>query len=68
MEKISSYTRDDLSRYHAAHYRPNNMVAVLVGDFDPGIVKPMIRQHLGAAVPSDRLTCPSAPTPLNAGT
>ena len=35
MEKIASYTRDDLSRYYTAHYRPDNMVTVLVGDFDP---------------------------------
>jgi zinc protease len=67
MEKISSYTRDDLYRYYTTHYRPDNMVTVLVGDFDPAAVKPMIRQYLGAAAPSVGPPDTFAACPINAG-
>jgi len=67
MEKVGSYTRDDLVRYYTTHYRPDDMAVILVGDFDPGAVKPMIRRYLGAVRPSGRPTAPSAACPLNAG-
>jgi zinc protease len=67
MEKVNSYTRDDLYRYWTAHYRPDNMVAVLVGDFDPNAVKPMIQRYLGTAEPSGTLSAPSVARPINSG-
>jgi zinc protease len=66
-ERVTSYTRDSLYRYYTTHYRPDNMVMVLVGDFDPATVKPMIRRYLDAAGPAGRLIAPSAPSPVNAG-
>jgi zinc protease len=67
MEKVRSYTRDDLMAYYAAHYRPANMVAVLVGDFDPGAVKPMIQRYLGAAKPSEAPRTTIAACPVRTG-
>ncbi len=67
MEKITSYSRDDLVRYYTTHYRPDNMVAVLVGDFDPDAVKPMIERYLGGAKASGTIKTPSVPYPLDAG-
>lgn len=67
MEKVASYTRDDLLGYYTAHYRPGNMAVVLVGDFDPGVVKPMIRRYLGGIEPSGSLISPSAKSPINKG-
>jgi zinc protease len=67
MEKIASYTRDDLYRYYTTHYQPDNMVAVLVGDFDPGTIKPMIERYLGAAGASGTLRTPAVAYPINSG-
>jgi len=72
MEKIASYTRDDLVRYYTAHYRPDNMVAVLVGDFDPAAVKPIIQRYLGEAnapvTPETTIAaCPVRSGPVIAG-
>jgi zinc protease len=68
MEKVGSYTRDDLYRYYSEHYRPDNMVAVLVGDFKPADVKPMIERYLGGARASGKLRTLSVPYPLDEGT
>ncbi len=68
MEKISSYTRENLYRYYTNYYRPDNMVAVLVGDFDTSAVKPMIERYLGGARATGKLEAPSAVCPINEGT
>lgn len=34
-ESLAAVTRDDLLRYHAAHFAPNNLWLAVSGDFDP---------------------------------
>jgi predicted Zn-dependent peptidase len=42
---LNSYTMDEAQRYFDIYYRPNNLVGVIVGDFDPDAVKPVIREY-----------------------
>ena len=44
---LNSYTMDEAQRYFDIYYRPNNLVGVIVGDFDPSLVKPVIREYFG---------------------
>jgi predicted Zn-dependent peptidase len=44
---LNSYTREEAQRYFDIYYRPNNLVGVVVGDFDPAQVKPLIREYFG---------------------
>ncbi|MCA9285874.1 MAG: insulinase family protein [Phycisphaerales bacterium] len=49
---LNSYTREDAERYWNTYYRPNNLVGVLVGDFDPAEAKATIRQYFERLQPS----------------
>lgn len=42
---LNSYTMDEAMRYWNTYYRPNNLVGVIVGDFDPKEVKPLISSY-----------------------
>ncbi len=42
---LNSYTRDQAQEYFDIYYRPNNLVGVIVGDFDPDYVKPMVEKY-----------------------
>ncbi|MDY7107590.1 MAG: pitrilysin family protein [Planctomycetota bacterium] len=44
---IRSYTRAQFDAYFDVYYRPGNLVGVLVGDFDPETVKPLLREYFG---------------------
>lgn len=59
--------RADLIAFHSAHYVPENIVAVVVGDFDPEQVLAYLRELLGrhprAAVRRD--TLPSEPPQIS---
>ncbi len=44
---IFSYTREQADRYFNTYYRPNNLVGIIVGDFDPDEVKPVIDEYFG---------------------
>lgn len=44
---LNSYTYEDALDYWNTYYRPNNLVGVIVGDFDPEEVKPVIEQYFG---------------------
>jgi zinc protease len=39
--------RDDLQAYYRARYVPNNLVVVIVGDFDPAATRAAIAEHFG---------------------
>ncbi|MGC3985810.1 MAG: insulinase family protein [Pseudorhodoferax sp.] len=47
-EELAAIGLDDLHRFHAAHYRPDNAVLVLTGGFDPGAALAAAQRHLGA--------------------
>lgn len=45
---FAANTREDLVGYYRERYVPNNMVVVVVGDFDPSATRAAIEQHFGA--------------------
>ncbi len=55
---LNSYTLADARRYFATYYCPNNLVGVIVGDFAPEQVKPVIARYFG------RLERGAPPPPL----
>jgi len=44
---IYSYTREQFDDYFNIYYRPNNLVAAVVGDFETEAVKPIIEEYFG---------------------
>lgn len=44
---LNSYTYEQAQEYYATYYAPNNLVGVIVGDFDPAEVKPTIERYFG---------------------
>ncbi len=44
---LNSYTRADAEAYYDTYYRPNNLVGVIAGDFDPAYIKPVIQRYFG---------------------
>ena len=46
---FAAVTRDDLLDYYRARYVPNNLVLVIVGDFDPAATRAAIAEHFGKA-------------------
>ena len=48
---LNSYTMDEALRYWDLYYRPNNLVGVVVGDFNAADVKPLIREYFGRLKP-----------------
>jgi zinc protease len=48
-EVFAATSRDDLLAYYRARYVPNNLVLVIVGDFDPAATRASIATHFGSA-------------------
>ncbi len=46
---FAAVSRDDLLAYYRARYVPNNLVVVIVGDFDPVATRAAIAEHFGKA-------------------
>ncbi len=44
---LNSYTKEQALDYFNIYYRPNNLVGVIVGDFNPAEVKPLIQRYFG---------------------
>jgi len=44
---LNAYTREQAQEYFDVYYRPNNLVGVIVGDFDAEQIKPVIRRYFG---------------------
>lgn len=44
---LNSYTLEQAREYFRTYYAPNNLVGVIVGDFAPEYVKPMISAYFG---------------------
>ncbi|MBI2511271.1 MAG: insulinase family protein [Opitutae bacterium] len=45
---FAANSRDDLVAYYRERYAPNNLVVVIVGDFEPAATRAAIGQHFGA--------------------
>lgn len=48
---LNSYTMEEALRYWDLYYRPNNLVGVVVGDFNAADVKPVIKEYFGRLKP-----------------
>jgi zinc protease len=46
---ILTWSMEDLRRFHATYYAPNNRTLVLVGDFEPQATLQLIEQYFGPA-------------------
>ncbi|UCD74149.1 MAG: insulinase family protein [Phycisphaerales bacterium] len=44
---LQSYTREQAEWYFDTYYRSNNLVGVVVGDFEPDEIKPIITEYFG---------------------
>lgn len=52
-KSIEAMKRPDMMRYYKSHYIPNNMTALIIGDFDPAEIKAVIDKYLGAPPPGE---------------
>ncbi|MCA9311515.1 MAG: insulinase family protein, partial [Phycisphaerales bacterium] len=55
---LNSYTLEEAHNYFDTYYQPGNLVGVIVGDFDPEDVKPLIQSYFGRLQPSGRTVPP----------
>lgn len=63
---INTVTREEMLKYYQTYYAPNNMVALVMGDFTPGEFIKKYKQYFGAAtaravppVPAFKVTIPN---------
>ena len=54
---LNAATLDDVRRFHATYYRPDNALLIVVGDFDPGQLDAWVDNYFG------RLLTPPEPIP-----
>jgi len=52
-ESLAHTTRDEVFAYYKAHYVPNNMVAVIIGDFETAKMKKVVEKYFGPYPPGD---------------
>ena len=48
MADLGNLTRDDLYDHYRTYYAPNNATIVVVGDFDPKKVLPLVQKYFGS--------------------
>jgi predicted Zn-dependent peptidase len=48
---LNSYTMEEAQRYWNIYYRPNNLVGIIVGDFDPKQARDLIARYFGRLRP-----------------
>lgn len=48
---LNSYTMDEAMKYWNTYYRPNNLVGIIVGDFDPAAAKKTITTYFSRLEP-----------------
>lgn len=57
IEDLDAASLDDVQRFHATYYRPNNATLVVVGNFDPAQLNAWVDEYFG------RLKNPQRPIP-----
>ncbi len=50
-ESLANISRDQVFRYYKSHYVPNNMVAVIIGDFFTPDMKKLVKKYFGPYPP-----------------
>ncbi len=70
MEDLSAASLEDVSRFFATYYRPNNAVLSIVGDFEPDAAMAMVDRHFGPIPANPDLPAPPEtrldPLPMDA--
>jgi zinc protease len=61
---VKKLTRQDCVDYHAALFRPNNIVLAVVGDFDAGKLTDLVRKRTEAWKPAELTQLPKYDVPL----
>ncbi|WP_284616270.1 M16 family metallopeptidase [Aquabacterium humicola] len=51
IEDLAAATLDDVTRFHATYYRPDNAVLIVVGDFDPPQFDGWVDKYFGPLKP-----------------
>jgi zinc protease len=59
IENLDAATIDDVRRFHATYYRPDNAILIVAGNFDEAQLNGWIDQYFGP------LTNPNRPLPVN---
>lgn len=57
IEDLDAASLDDVRRFHATYYRPDNAILIVTGDFDPAQLERWVDQYFGV------LTRPAQPIP-----
>jgi predicted Zn-dependent peptidase len=55
---LNSYTMEEAMKYWETYYRPNNLVGIIVGDFNPAEVKPVIAKYFSRLEPGTQAPPP----------
>ncbi len=55
---LNSYTMEEAQRYWNIYYRPNNLVGIIVGDFDPAQARDLIRRYFSRLRPESGMVPP----------
>jgi zinc protease len=63
-EIFAAVTRDDLFRYYRTRYVPDNIVVVLVGDFEAAGARAAVERHFGGAPRSRLVSAPVSAEPV----
>lgn len=61
-ESVSGITRADILAYHRAHYTPDNMSVVVVGDFDEKRVRQLVEEEFSGVPAGAPVTKPKGST------
>ena len=51
---LNSYTLEQAKEYYATYYQPENLVGVVVGDFETAEIRPVIQEYFGRLSPSGK--------------
>ncbi|MFM8698069.1 MAG: M16 family metallopeptidase [Phycisphaerales bacterium] len=55
---LNSYSMEEAMKYWNTYYRPNNLVGIIVGDFNPAEVKPVIAKYFSRLEPGTQAPPP----------
>ncbi len=67
-ESVANFTREKILEFYRKWYSPDNMVLVVVGDFDPGEIKGRIERTFGKIASGKTPACELTPEPAQDGT
>lgn len=59
MPEIQSWTLDDLKKWYALYYAPNNATLVIAGDVDPNTTLTLVEKYFGAIPRGEKITYPN---------